>query len=79
MKTLQELYENGLTTLSLKSSITRSFLSKEEIKSMSEDFKELFNLMNLKKYSIINSLKSGRSFYFQGKKIDVSSLNFLVK
>ncbi len=79
MKTIQELHELGIKSLSLNSSITRKFLSRKELAEITKnsDFVELFNLSHSKKLLIINSLKSGSDFYFQGKKIDISSLNFL--
>ena len=79
MKTLQELYELGINKVSLKSSKARKFLSDSEIKEIRSDkvFFDLFNLMNTKKYSIINCLKSERPFYFAGVRYDISKLSFL--
>jgi hypothetical protein len=81
MKTLQELYELGINKVSLQSSKARSVMTRDEIIAFRNDSVtfDLFSLMNSKRNQIINCLKSGRDFYFQGEKIDVSRLNFLIK
>lgn len=79
MKTLQELRQLGLSKVSLKSSKARKLLTDEEIIEIRNDpvFFELFSLMNSKTTQIVNCLRTGRDFFFAGRKIDISKLSFL--
>ena len=80
MKTLQELRELGIKTMSLKSSTTRRFLNGNEVSEIKSDknFLELFNLMNSKTEQIKNCLKNNKPFWFAGKEVNISSLSFLI-
>ena len=80
MKTLQELHSLGIRSLSLKSSITRKFITKSELDEFKKDTisVNLFNLSHSKKHEIINCLETGRDFWFQGEKIDIIPLSFLI-
>ena len=81
MRTLEALRALGIKKISLKSSITRKFLNKKEIEEIknNHNFLLLFNLMSSKENKITNCLKYKRDFWFNGTKIDISPLAFLVK